>query len=90
MARFFDHQQRRRRITRRLLFLTIIGSIGVGCMGGIAVALFRFQRAHDTGVDVTLAQLAPTIMLGAATTLAITAVVIFFKLVMRFVIVALP
>jgi Zn-dependent protease with chaperone function len=82
MARFFDHQQRRQRITSRLLFLTIIGSIGVGCLGGIALGLFRFHTAHEAGIDLTLAQLAPTIMLGAATTLAITAVVIFVKLVM--------
>ncbi len=82
MADFFDQQQRRRRITRRLLFLTIVGSIGVGCVGGVALALFRFKTSYESGVDISLAQLAPTIMLGAASTLAITAVVIFVKLVM--------
>ena len=81
MAQFFDHQQRRRRITRRLLFLTAIGSIGVGSLGGLATALVHYQTAYEAGTDVTLAELVPTIMLGAAFTLAVTAVVVFIKLV---------
>lgn len=82
MAAFFDHQQRRRRITRRLLFLTVIGSIVVGSVGGCATALFHLHTAYESGAEVTLAELSPTVMLGAATTLAVTAVVIFVKLVM--------
>lgn len=78
---FFDRQEQHRRITRRLVFLTIIGSIGVGSIGGLATALVHYKLAYDSGADVILTELAPTIMLGAAITLAVSVLVVFYRLV---------
>lgn len=61
--------------------LTIIGSIGIGSLGGLATGLAHYKMAYDSGTDVTLAELAPTIMLGASITLAVSVLVVFFRLV---------
>ena len=51
---FFSRQERLRRVTRRLLFLTAVGSLGVGSLGGVATALVHFKLSYDTGADVSM------------------------------------
>ena len=51
---FFDRQERLRRITRRLLTLSIIGSIGVGSIGGLATALAYYKVTYDAGAKFIL------------------------------------
>ena len=79
---FFDRQDRLRRMSRRLIFLTIIGSIGVGSLGGLATGLAHFKMAYDSGTDVTFSELAPAIILGATITLAVSVLVVFYRLAM--------
>lgn len=79
---FFGRQERLRRVTRRLLTLTIIGSIGVGSIGGLATALAHYQLSASEGNNVTLVELVPTIALGAAITLAVSVLVVFIRLAM--------
>ena len=77
---FFSRQDRLRRITRRLLFLTAIGSLGVGTLGGVATALAHYKVSHDSGVDLTLLELAPAFSLGGAVSLAASILVVFVRL----------
>lgn len=77
---FFSRQDRLRRITRRLITLTIAGSLGVGCIGGLATALVHYKINFDAGAGVTLEELTPTILLGAAITLALSVLVVFVRL----------
>lgn len=78
---FFDRQERLRSVTRRLLFLTIIGSLGVGSMGGLATALAHFKITQDAGSMVTWSELVSPFVVGASITLALTVLVVFFHLV---------
>ena len=77
---FFSRQDRLRRITRRLIALTIAGSVGVGCIGGLATALVHYKVNYDAGASVTMAELTPTILLGAAITLTLSVLVVFVRL----------
>ncbi|MDJ0701599.1 MAG: M48 family metalloprotease, partial [Woeseiaceae bacterium] len=77
---FFSRQERLRRVTRRLLFLTAIGSLGVGSLGGLATALAHFKLSYDAGADVSWGELVPHFALGASVTLALSALVVFFRL----------
>ena len=78
---FFNRAERLRRVTRRLLFLTVVGSLGVGSMGGLATALLHLQLAYKDGVSVTWAELISPFALGASITLALSVIVVFFRLV---------
>lgn len=77
---FFSRQERLRRVIRRLLFLTAIGAIGVGSLGGVATALVHYKLTSESGTTVSLTALYPTFALGAAITLAVSALVVFFRL----------
>jgi Zn-dependent protease with chaperone function len=79
---FFGRQERLRRIIRRLLFLTAIGSLGVGAMGGLGIALLEFQIASRAGVRFTLAEHMPIIIVCSAATLAASILVVFLRLVL--------
>lgn len=76
---FFSRQARLRRITRRLLFLTTIGSLGVGTLGGVATALVDYKLSFDQGVQLGLAELIPAFSLGALISLATTILVILIQ-----------
>ena len=78
---FFDRQDRLRQITNRLIFLTMIGSLGVASLGGIATALVHYQLAYRSGETVTTSELLPVVALGAMITLAVSTLVIFWRLV---------
>ena len=78
---FFSRQDRLRRITRRLLFLTAIGSLGVGALGGVATALAHYKISYDAGVDVTPADLMPAFSIGAAVSLTVSLLLVLFRLV---------
>ena len=78
---FFSRQERLRRITRRLLFLTAIGSIGVGTLGGVATALADFHLSYEQGLELTPLQLLPAFTIGAAISLGLSILVVFFRLV---------
>lgn len=77
---FFDRQDRLRNVSKWLLFLTILGSLGVGSLGGIATALVHQQLAYRDGTTVSVSELLPVIALGAMITLATTASVVFVRL----------
>jgi Zn-dependent protease with chaperone function len=77
---FFSRQERLRRVTRRLLFLTAIGAIGVGSLGGLAVALVNYNLAYESGTAISWTVLAPNAALGAALTLTLSTLVVFYRL----------
>ena len=77
---FFDRQENLRRVTHRLLTLTIIGSLGVGSLGGLSAALAHYKLAYESGTEVTLIEIMPAILLGGATTLAVSILVVFYRL----------
>ena len=77
---FFDRQDNLRRVTRRLLALTIIGSLGVGSLGGLSAALAHYKLAYESGTEITLTEILPAILLGGATTLALSILVVFYRL----------
>ena len=76
---FFSRQDRLRRVSRRLLLLTTIGSVGVGTIGGVATALVEYKLSYDAGVAVTLAELVPAFSLGALVSLGLTVFVVFIR-----------
>ena len=78
---FFSRQARLRRISRRLLVLTAIGSLGVGAIGGVATALVEYKIHHDQGVGLTLPELVPAFSIGAAISLGASLLVVFLHLV---------
>jgi Zn-dependent protease with chaperone function len=78
---FFARQAQLRRVTRRLLVLTVIGSLGVGTIGGVAAALAEYKISIDQGLELTLLELAPAFSLGAAISLGASILVVFFRLV---------
>jgi Zn-dependent protease with chaperone function len=78
---FFSRQARLRRMTRRLLVLTAIGSLGVGTIGGFAAVLAAYSASADQGAGMTLAELTPAFSFGAAITLSASILVVFFRLV---------
>ncbi len=77
---FFSRQERLRRVTRRLLLLTAIGSLGVGSLGGLATALAHFKLSYDAGAEVSWGELVSPFALGASVTLALSTLVVFYRL----------
>ena len=77
---FFSRQDRLRRVTRRLLFLTIVGSLGVGTLGGVAAALAEWKLTSNSGIELPLIELVPAFTLGAAISLAAASLVVFARL----------
>ena len=76
---FFSRQERLRRITRRLLFLSTIGSIGVGTLGGFATALAHYTMSSDAGLELGVAELVPAFSVGALVSLTASTMVILFQ-----------
>ncbi len=76
---FFSRQERLRRITRRLLFLTTVGSLGVATLGGVATALVRFHTANEAGIELALVDLWPAFSIGALLSLGVSLVVVLVQ-----------
>ncbi len=79
---FFRRQEELRRFTVVLLFLTVLGSAGVACLGGAATGLAHYQIASESGLPIDMATLRPTILLGAAASFGITLLAVFVRLVL--------
>lgn len=78
---FFCRQEALRRITIRLLVLTVLGSIGVGSIGGAVAAWISIARATSSGGLVPSgAELWPVVGLGVAVTLGSTVLVVAARL----------
>ena len=78
-ASFFSRQERLRRITRQLLFLSSVGSLGVGALGGVATGLAHYKMSSDAGLEFGVAEFIPAFAVGALVSLAATTIVILFR-----------
>lgn len=76
---FFSQQDRLRRITRRLLFLSTIGSLGVATLGGVATALAHYKMSSNSNVELELVELIPVFSLGALVSLVASTLVVVFQ-----------
>jgi len=76
---FFSRQERLRRITRRLLFLSTVGSLGVGALGGVATALAHYKISSDAGLELGIAELISAFSVGALVSLTASTIVILFQ-----------
>lgn len=79
---FFKRQDELRSMTFTLLALTVIGSTGVACMGGVAVGLWHYQLVTTSGGTVEIETLRPLVIMGASATLGLTLFVVFLRLVL--------
>jgi len=79
---FFERQDELRSLTVTLLVLTVIGSTGVACMGGVATGLWHYQLVTTSGGTVEMATLGPLVLMGASASLALTVFVVFVRLVL--------
>jgi Zn-dependent protease with chaperone function len=76
---FFSEQDGRRRVTRRLLFLSTIGSLCVGSLGGVATALAHYEMSRSSNPELGFAELLPVFALGALISLAASTLVVLFR-----------
>jgi Zn-dependent protease with chaperone function len=76
---FFSRQDHLRRITRRLLLLSTIGSLGVGTLGGVATALAHYKMSQSSNLELDVAELIPAFSLGALVSLAASILVVLFQ-----------
>jgi Zn-dependent protease with chaperone function len=76
---FFSRQDHLRRITRRLLLLSTIGSLGVGTLGGVATALAHYKMSYTANVELDVAELIPVFSLGALVSLAASTLVVLVQ-----------
>lgn len=79
---FFRRQDELRRLTTVLLSLTVLGSVGVACLGGVATGLAHFQLATTSGGTFDWVAAQPIVALGAATTLGLTLLAVLVRFVM--------
>ncbi len=79
---FFKRQDKLRSLTVKLLVLTVIGSTGVACMGGVATGLWHYQLVTTSGGTVEMETLRPIVIMGASASLALTIFVVFVRLVL--------
>lgn len=76
---FFLRQDHLRRITQRLLFLSTIGSLGVGTLGGVATALAHYKMSSTSNIELDVAELIPAFALGALVSLTASILVVVFQ-----------
>ncbi len=79
---FFERQDELRSMTVTLLVLTVIGSTGVACMGGVATGLWHYQLVTTSGGTVEMDTLRPLVIMGASASLGLTIFVVFVRLVL--------
>ncbi len=79
---FFRRQDELRRLTTVLLFLTVLGSAGIACLGGAATGLAHYQLLMEAGDPVDWVTLQPTVVLGAATTFGLTLLAVLARFVL--------
>ena len=79
---FFKRQDELRSLTVTLLVLTVIGSTGVACMGGVATGLWHYQLVTTSGGTVEMETLGALVIMGASASLALTIFIVFVRLVL--------
>lgn len=79
---FFKRQDELRSLTVTLLVLTVIGSMGVACMGGVATGLWHYQLVTTSGGTVEMETLRPVVIMGASASLALTLLVVLVRLIL--------